>query len=237
MAPKESAMTITFPPAGIQFLRDLAHNNTKTWFEAHKEAYLTDVQQPAVQLVTALGQRLQAAFPTIDYDPRPNGGSLMRIYRDTRFSKDKTPYKTNVAMMFMPKGNKRMEAPGFGLQITPEQVESMAGLFAFGPQQLDLYRAAVLHDQTGAALVDIAARVLSNNGYQIGGKDLKQVPRGYAADHPRAEWLKYKGLHVYSPAIPLEVAHSAAFVDVVMQHFHVMAPLQVWLAQVLQEAQ
>jgi uncharacterized protein (TIGR02453 family) len=222
-----------FPTAGIQFLRDLMQNNTKPWFEAHKAQYLKVVQQPALALVVALGERLQAEFPAIRYDTRTNGGgSLMRIYRDTRFSPDKTPYKTNVAMLFTPPGERRMESPGFGLQITPEQVDLMAGIFMFTKPQLEVYRAAVLDSKLGPKLVKAVDRVLQTSGYTLGGKELKRVPSGFDAAHPRAEWLLYKGLHVFSPSISLEVAATPALVDTVMVYFRQMAPVQQWLTDV-----
>jgi uncharacterized protein (TIGR02453 family) len=159
---------------------------------------------------------------------------LLRIYRDTRFSQDKTPYKTNVAMMFTPEGYKRMEAPGFGLQMTPQQVELVAGLFGFSKPQLEAYRAAVIDDKRGTALVQAVGQVQSSGEYLLGGKELKRVPRGYDANHPRAEWLKYKGLHMFSPPISLEKAQTPELVDVVMDHFLQMAPIQRWLMDTLQ---
>lgn len=221
-----------FPEAGVQFLRDLAENNEKSWFEANKQTYLDAVQQPAKSLVATLGECLQAEFPPTSYDTRTNGGSLMRIYRDTRFSADKTPYKTNVAMMFTPDGYKRMEAPAFGLQLTLQQVELVAGMFSFTKPQLERYREAVADEVSGQLLIAAVQRVESSGAYPLGGQELKRVPRGYDNDHPRAEWLKFKGLHVYSPAIALEVVYSAALVDTVMAHFRNMAPVWQWLMTV-----
>lgn len=223
-----------FPREATQFLRDLKVNNEKAWFEANKAVYEATVQAPALALVTALGERLQAEFPDIGYDTRKNGsGSLMRIYRDTRFSQDKSPYKTNVAMMFVTAGHKKMAAPGFGLQMTPEQVELMAGQFSFDKAQLEAYRAAVLDEDKGPALVKAAEQVLAAGEYTIRGHELKRVPRGYEADHPRAEWLKHKGLWVSAPAVSLETAYSGALVDALMGHFMNMAPLREWLLEVL----
>lgn len=216
-----------------QFLRDLEQNNDKAWFEAHKQTYLDAVQAPARALVVDLGERLQERFPNISYDPRPNGGSLMRIYRDTRFSADKTPYKTNVAMIFSPPGHKRMEAPSFGLQMTPYQIDLVAGIFGFNKDQLALYRAAVIDDKQGTALEAAAAKVQQAGPYPIEGKELKRPPKGYDPEHPRAEWLLYKGLHVFSPTIPLETAYSTDLIDVVIAHFEKMAPIQEWLADIL----
>lgn len=122
-----------------------------------------------------------------------------------------------------------MEAPGFGLQITPQHVELMTGSFSFTPAQLEAYRAAVLDDATGNTFLEAVAHVESAGAYTINGKELKQVPRGYDAAHPRAEWLKYKGLYVFAPTIPLAVAHSAELLDALMAHFNAMAPIYHWL--------
>jgi uncharacterized protein (TIGR02453 family) len=223
-----------FPAEGIQFLRDLEANNERAWFEAHKATYLRAVQAPAVALVAALGAELQAQFPTISYDTRTNGGgSLMRIYRDTRFSADKSPYKTNVAMMFAPRGAGKMAAPGFGLQLTPTQVELVAGLFAFDPEALLRYREAVLDETKGAALEEAVAQVRAAGPYTLGGEGYKRVPNGLPADHPRAAWLKHKGLHVFAPPISLEDAQKPALVELALGHFRAMAPLQQWLERVL----
>lgn len=222
-----------FPAEGVQFLRDLEQNNNREWFEAHKVRYVDAVQEPALALVVALGERLHAEFPSVHYDARTNGGSLTRIYRDTRFSADKTPYKTSIAMMFTSPGHKRMEAPGFGLQITTQQVDLVAGLFGFSKPQLESYRQAVLDEAQGRALEEATAQVEAAGDYPLGGKELKRVPREYDADHPRAEWLKYKGLHVFSPPIDLETAESVGLVEVAMGHFRNMAPVYHWLTRVL----
>jgi uncharacterized protein (TIGR02453 family) len=227
-----------FPAAGIQFLRDLANNNNKPWFEAHKTIYLTDVQAPAVALVADLGARLQARFPDIRYDTRTNGaGSLMRMHRDTRFSADKSPYKTNVAMMFASGTAKKMAAPGFGLQLTPERVELIAGVFGFTPDALEVYRAAVLDNALGTQLEHAVAEVQRAGDYPIAGEGYKRVPAGLPADHPRAQWLKYKGLHVFAPSIDLAVAQTPALIDAALDRFTAMAPVQQWLVQALAEVQ
>lgn len=227
-----------FPAAGIAFLQDLAVNNNKAWFEAHKSTYLTEVQAPAVALVASLGACLREHFPEIRYDTRTNGsGSLMRIYRDTRFSSDKSPYKTNVAMMFSSGEGGKMAAPGFGLQLTPQQVELIAGIFAFTAPALNAYRAAVLDDDQGMQLEQAVAAVQAAGDYTIGGEGYKRVPAGLPSDHPRASWLKYKGLHVFAPAISLDIARSADLVDAALAHFLAMAPVQQWLVRMLVSAQ
>lgn len=225
-----------FPPEAIQFLRGLAANNHKTWFEANRATYLAAVQRPAVALVAALGEPLQQRFPEIRYDTRANGaGSLMRIYRDTRFSADKSPYKTNIAMMFSSGQEGKMSSPGFGLQVTPERVELIAGVFGFTPPALSAYRAAVLDDLLGGELDRAAAAVRAAGGYTISGVGYKRVPAGLPADHPRAAWLLHKGLHVFAPPISLEVAQTPALVEAALAAFVAMAPIEQWLARALAE--
>jgi uncharacterized protein (TIGR02453 family) len=225
-----------FPQAGIQFLRDLSENNNKPWFEANKSGYIEHVQGPAVALVEAVGDRLQAHLPAIRYDTRTNGsGTLMRLHRDTRFSADKSPYKTNVAMIFTAGTGKKMETPGFGLQITPYQVDSMAGMFGFSKSDLATYREAVMDDKLGAALDEAAAQIRGAGDYTFGEETYKRVPAGFPADHPRAAWLKYTGLAAYAPVIPLEVAQTPALVDALIERFLTMAPIYHWLVRVFEK--
>lgn len=224
-----------FPTAGVQFLRDLRDNNDKAWFEAHKAAYLADVQGPALALVEALGGRLKEHYPAITFDTRTNGsGPLMRLYRDTRFSADKSPYKTNVAMMFTFGAGKKMESPGFGLQITPEKVEMFAGIFGFPKPLLEAYRRAVLTEKHGKALEAAAQAVQRAGAYPLGGETYKRVPTGYDAEHPRAHWLRFTGLYAGGPDISLEVAATPALVEVMMTHFAAMSPIPLWLVGALE---
>lgn len=226
-----------FPPEGLQFLRDLAANNERPWFEANKATYLRAVQAPAVALVAALGERLHARFPSVRYDTRTNGsGSLMRIYRDTRFSADKSPYKTTIAMMFSAGQDGKMSTPGFGLQITPEQVELIAGIFAFTAPALEAYRAAVLDETLGAELEQAAAAVRAAGDYPIAGVGYKRVPAGLPAGHPRAPWLMHKGLHVFAPPIARDVAQTPALVEAAFTAFVAMAPIEQWLERALPAA-
>jgi uncharacterized protein (TIGR02453 family) len=219
-----------FPPQAIQFLADLRENNNKPWFEANKKTFQREVQAPALALVAALGERLAAAFPRITYDTRANGaGTLMRIYRDTRFSADKTPYKTSIAMMFTASAGGRMEQPGFGLQLTPESLDLMAGVFQFSKPALARYREVVSGERAAATLEQAVGTVLARDGYALGGETYKRVPQGFDAGYRYARWLKFSGLHVFSPAMPAEAATRPDVVDTVMAHLAHMAPVQQWL--------
>ena len=227
-----------FPERGLEFLRQLKMNNNKEWFNDNRTWYDQDVLQPAKDLVQIIGERLQAKYPSIQYDTRANGsGSLMRISRDTRFSKDKTPYKSNVAMIFWDGSGKKMEMPGFGLQITAmDGAESMAGAFNFSKAMLKTYRDAVVSDKYGPQLLQAVEAVKQAGAYTLNTPHYKRTPKGYDRDHPRAEWLLYSGLWASSPGIPDTVLTSDQFVDTLIGYFVDMAPIQQWLTRIINRA-
>jgi len=222
-----------FPAQGLQFLENLARNNEREWFQAHKEDYLQHVLAPAQEFVFALGERLKSISGGISYDTRTGGsGSVMRIYRDVRFSRDKTPYNTNLRLIFWAGTRKKMENPGFFVRIDPSGVELYAGTYAFTKPFLSAYRDAVVDDQLGRDL-QAALRSVSDAGeYQIGGQHYKRVPQGYDAEHPRADLLRYNGLYAQAPAILPELITSPQLVDICFQHLLNMAPVQQWLVKV-----
>jgi len=218
------------PQAGLEFIRDLAVNNDREWFQENKPVYKKMVQNPAVELVRTLGIRLQDEIHAdIQWDERTNGsGSLMRINRDTRFSKDKSPYKEYIAMGFWQGNAKKMVAPTFGLQFKHDDVGIMTGIFSFEKAMLEAYRQAILDDEQGESLIDILKGL---QAYEMRTPDLKGVPRGYDKTHPRAELLRYKGMFV-SKSLDPNLLTSPEFVDVVMEHWREMVSLHHWLVQV-----
>lgn len=223
-----------FPKDGLRFLDDLAANNNKAWFEAHKQTFMDTVQQPALDFVVAVGDRLKTIVSGIRYDTRTNGsGSLMRVHRDTRFSADKTPYKTNVSGMWWEGDGKKTQVPAFGFQINSEGLRLMAGIFAFDKRQLAAYRAAVADDKRGGELAKILAALKKSGAYSVNGTHYKKVPGGFPADHPRAELLLHDGLWVSPAIIPVEEAMSPGVVDVAFGHLKNMVPVQGWLLKAL----
>ena len=120
-----------FTQAVFEFLEELALNNNKPWWEENKERYINKIREPALDFVTDFGQRLEEISPHFVADPRVNGGSLMRPYRDMRFAKGE-PYKTNVGIQFRHEQGKDVHAPGFYLHIEPGQ--SFAGVGLWNPE-------------------------------------------------------------------------------------------------------
>ena len=214
------------------FLRELRDNNTREWFRANKARYDEVVKAPAVAWVAAMGERLRELDPELVVDLRTNGsGCLMRAARDTRFSTDKSPYKTNVAMLWWHGSGKKMQHPAFGMEITPDGAGLMAGMFHFPKPMLTAYRQAVLDDELGAALLDTVSAVKAN-GYEVSGLHYKTMPRGFDKAHPRAEWLRYNNFHAGAHDIkPAQIA-SPQLIDICFEQFARLAPIHHWLVAV-----
>lgn len=226
-------MFVGFGKQTFSFLQNLAENNNRDWFQAHKQEYLDHVQAPAVFFVTEMGERLRSISPGIQFDTRTNGaGSLMRIYRDIRFSKDKTPYKTRLGIVFWEGSRKKMECPGYYVHIDTTGAKIYGGMHMFPKHFLPLFRNAVDGAKAGPALGKAIEAVERKGEYQVEGERYKRIPTGFDAEHARGHLLKYKGMYVESPNIPLRVLRSTELLDVCYEHCEAMAPLHHWLASV-----
>jgi uncharacterized protein (TIGR02453 family) len=222
-----------FPKRGLRFLGELEQNNNREWFQAHKGAYQQHVLAPAQDFVFALGERLRDLFPEIRYDTRANGGSILRIYRDVRFSKDKTPYNPNVRVAFWEGAGKRMENPSFLMRIEPGGVALYAGIHVFPKPFLTAYREAVADEALGAELEAAMTAVRKAGDYTLGGEHYKRVPRGYDADHPRADLLRYNGLWAHAAdAVDAALITTPKLIEACLAHCRNLAPLHRWLVKV-----
>ncbi len=226
-----------FPKEGLRFLADLRDNNNRRWFEAHKDIYRAQLLEPAQAFVVTLGERLQEISPRIVFDPRTSGsGSIFRIYRDTRFSKDKSPYKTHLGIFFWEGAGRKMENPGFYFHLEPGEVRAHAGQHTFPNPMLAAYRDAVVDDKLGANLETVIAKVRNAGAYEIGGDQYKRVPSGYDRGHERADLLRYKGIHASSPLVGVQELGSPDLVDICFEHCANMSPLHHWLVKVAKRA-
>jgi len=179
-----------FSRALFGFLRELRQNNRREWFLASKDRYERDVRDPMLRFIADFAPLLRSIAPSFVADPRPVGGSLFRIYRDTRFSRDKTPYKTMAAAHFRHRQGRDVHAPGFYLHLAPGEVFAGAGLWHPGSDTVGKVRDAIV------AKPDRYRRILANRTFrahlQSGGERLKRPPNGYDPDHPLIEELKRK---------------------------------------------
>ena len=180
----------TIPTTVFEFLEDLAENNDREWFKENKDRYLADVQEPALDFVRAFGTRLEKISPHFTADARVVGGSLFRIHRDTRFSKDKTPYKTNTGMQFRHQAAKDAHAPGFYLHLQPG--ECFAGVGLWRPETAVAYRIRSAIDERQIEWKRAAHGKAFTTVWELTGDSLKRPPTGYDADHPLIEDLKRK---------------------------------------------
>lgn len=218
-----------FPPETLVFLDDLAMNNNRSWFDENRDTYDNKVVAPARAFVTEFGAAMSQHRPHVVADPRIDG-SIFRLHRDVRFSKDKSPYKTNLAFFFWEGGKKKKTSPGFYVHLAPTELIVGAGQYYFDKPELKKYREAV----AGEAGDELAAIVdaLAKSDISIRGEKLKRVPRDFDKDHRNGELLKHKGLFTsVIEGVPDEQIHSPRFVDEVVQALEPLLPLHDWLVR------
>jgi uncharacterized protein (TIGR02453 family) len=191
------------------YLGDLAVNNDRIWFQANKARYIDHVQEPALEFINAFAPRLAKISPHFQADSRVVGGSLFRIHRDTRFSKDKTPYKVNTGMHFRHDAGKDAHAPGFYLHLQPGECFAGAGLWRPEPKVATVIRQAIADDPAGWNAVCAPAPA---GGWTPMGDSLVRPPRGIDADHPLIEDLKRKDFVLSRRLTEAEVT-SGRFLD------------------------
>jgi uncharacterized protein (TIGR02453 family) len=213
----------------VHYLTELRANNERGWFNAHRDEYETLLLEPARDFVEAAGEELRAFVPDVGADPRVNG-SIFRIARDARFSKDKRPYKDHLDLWFWVGDRKR--GPGFWFRLTPEELLLGGGMHRFEPAQLERYRTSVVDDDRGGALRDEVER-LQGEGYEIGGQRYKRTPRGFEAPDDRASLLLHEGIFSWVEFSPLpDAVFTEDFPRFVAEHYRPLAPLVDWLRPV-----
>jgi uncharacterized protein (TIGR02453 family) len=200
-----------FPVAALDFYDDLEMDNTRSFWEKHRQVYEEAVKAPMTALCAALG-------------PEFGEAKIFRPYRDVRFAKDKTPYKTHQG------GYVRVaEATGWYVQVSAAGVRTGGGFYEASSPRLASFRAAIDDDRSGRELVRILGK-LEKAGFDVGGDRLKTTPRGYAADHPRIELLRHRSMTV-GRSIGFEpVVHTAELLEVVRGDWRAMRPFVEWVA-------
>ncbi len=215
-----------FGPKFFKFLRELRDNNCREWFLANKERYELDVRDPCLQFIVDFAARLQDISEHFRADPRPVGGSLFRVYRDVRFSKDKRPYKTMAAMHFHHEVRKDAHAPGFYLHLEPGNVFMGTGFWHPDTATLARIREALVAHSTRWK------QVLSNREFKaaltLWGESLKRPPAGYDAKHPLIEDLKRKDFIAMAP-LSEDEACAPGFMDRFTELCQVAAPFTKFL--------
>jgi len=222
-----------FPAESLNFLKQLENNNNRDWFKKHKNEYSQLILTPAQLFVADLGEKLQKLSPKIQFDLRTNGsGSILRIHRDIRFSKDKSPYHTYVRILFWEGSLKKMKNSGIFISIDKNGAQIYVGQYGFDPAQLRIFREAVVDDYFGALLEQAINNVKSSGNYEIGGEHYKRVPKGYNLNHIRAQYLKFNSLYSKSRIITPEILQDPAFIDTCFEEIKNMMPIHQWLVSI-----
>lgn len=222
-----------FPGQTFRFLEDLERNNTRDWFAARRDLVDEAVMRPAAEFVSAFGERLRGTYPEVVYDVRTNGtGSMFRMNRDTRFTTDKSPYKTNLGFRFwLSPAERTRKRTRLYMHLEKEGLEVYGGEHCqMEPQALATLRDAIANDRAGRlnAILD----GLKSGGFSLDAETSSRVPRGYPADHPNADLLRMKSLFARSPVIPREIAASPALIDRCAAYAAALKPLNDWLGMV-----
>jgi uncharacterized protein (TIGR02453 family) len=215
-----------FPVEGRRFLAGLAIHNDKRYFDANREAYERHVLGPMRAFVMEAGQRLRARVPRLVADPRV-GGSLFRIARDTRFSSDKSPYKTWAAARLWDGSGPKERSASFYVQVDAEETYVGGGIYLFEDDQLARYREALSDPKRLKALHRALAKI---EGLELGGEVLKRMPRGFDEDHPAGDLLRHKGLYA-GTGLDARTARSARLVERAVAVYEAMVPLHEWLVR------
>lgn len=216
-----------FPPETFAFLKGIAAHNEKAWFDANRALYEAGHVAPARAFVEELGPKLRTLAPDVQYEAKVNG-SMSRINRDIRFSKDKRPYKEHLGLWFWHGDKRQWDVPGFWFELTPTHLQLGAGIYMLQGEALDAFRQSVIHPRSGKALLAAVAAVEKTGKYEIGGKTRKLKPRGFEADPDRAGFLLYEGLYA-SISLPAETAAKPRLADLCLKHYAAMWPVGQWL--------
>ena len=219
-----------FGPGLLKFLRALSRNNNRKWFEAHKEDYEADVREPALAFIQQMERHVHRISPHLTAKPKRVGGSLMRVHRDVRFSKDKRPYKTNVGIQFRHEQGKDVHAPGLYLHIEPKRLFLGCGMWRPDKEALGAVRQSILDEPKGWKRQRDAKKFRAV--WDLGGDSLKRAPRGYDPEHPLIEDLKRTD-HIAFLELPERALADPGFVGKVAENFRLARNYLRWQAQAI----
>ena len=213
-------MASPFTRKTLAFLRALKRNNDREWFRARKDDYEEHVRTPMVALLQQLARDLPAFAPDLVSDPRV---CLFRIYRDTRFSSDKRPLKTNVAAHFPSRKFPKGEGAGLYVEVAPQWVWMGGGIYMPSSDELNAIRAAIADDHRRFRRV-VTTPAFRRAVGELSGERLTRVPRGYLNDHPAAEYLRHRQF-IGGREFPADFAMSPRFYSQLLTVFRGIAPL------------
>jgi uncharacterized protein (TIGR02453 family) len=219
---QEAEVFAGFPAEAIPFFRSLARHNRREWFQPRKRIYEERVKAPMIELVDAINARLLSFAPDHVNEPRQ---AIYRIYRDTRFSSDKTPYKTHIAAIFPRRGHEKHASAGFYVGVSPEGIEVAGGLYRPEPEDLVAVRTwLAAHHVRFRAAARKPAKLLG----ELHGESLQRVPKGFVPTHPAADLLKMRQW-LYYTTLDVKLATSSKLLTEIVRRYRAMAPVVAML--------
>ena len=216
-----------FTKEGIDFLKELKDNNSKEWFLNHRYIWERSILEPNKAFVKDMGETLQILVPTINALPKV-GGSLFRIYRDTRFSKDKTPMKSKIGLLFWQGKNHRMQSSSFYMHYDENEYFVAAGIRNFKPPLLKIYR-EYIQDEKKREELDQILQDLIFKGYLLPKLKYKRLPRGFKKDDKHAYLALYGAIFAYRIFPIDDIFFSEELIDRVFDIYQNMSKLQQWV--------
>ena len=220
-----------FSQASFRFLKKLEKNNDRDWFAEHKQDYEDLVRSPALDFITDMIDGLASISPHFVAMPKKMGGSLMRVHRDVRFGKDKSPYKTNVGIQFRHELGKDVHAPGFYLHIEPGNNFVGAGIWRPDSQTLATIRTAIINK--GNDWIKASQNKKFKKKFELAGDSLSTYPRGYDKQHPLIEDLKRKDFIAISRLNNKQII-SNMLLSNVTKSFAAATPIMKFLCKALE---
>ena len=217
-----------FSPKAVAFLRALKRNNRREWFTPRKDQYEELLRQPMLEVVEQLAVDFRSFAPELSAGPK----SIFRIYRDTRFSNDKSPYKTNVSAVFPNKNLPKLGGAGLYFEVTPTWVWVGGGLHTPDTPMLQTEREHIAANLRRFRTIVESPAFKRRVGTLEGGQLLQRVPRGFAPDHPAAEYLRYR-MFIAGHEFPATFATSPRFYLRVLDVFRHLTPLVRFLNEPL----
>jgi len=213
-----------FPKEMMTFFKSLKRNNRREWFQPRKEEFEKHVKEPMVELVTALNSEFAKFAPEYVSEPKK---AIFRIYRDTRFSNDKTPYKTHIAASFARRGNERLAAGGFYFSVSHDQIEVAGGIYHPMPETMLVVRTHIAenHQELRRILADRKVRRLLG---KLQGAELTRAPKGFDPAHPAIELIKMKDW-ILDTTLDPSLGTTPRLCREIADRFRAMAPLIAFL--------
>ena len=217
---------VCFSKKSLDFLQDIRDNNTKEWFEAHRSEYENLILEPCREAAVEIGEHLQALEPTVNAIPKING-SLFRIYRDIRFSKDKTPIKSRIGLIFWQGNGKRMQSSSFYLHFSPDDLFVSVGIRGFSNETLATYREYIKNREHRENL-HVILQQMKERGFLVPKPKYKRLPRGFDKEMSHEELARFASMYVYK-LFPAKTVYSKDLIATLFETYEAMLPLQQWV--------